>query len=43
MRLIHRRNVLLPQPLGPMNAVTCCCGMSIVDVVKRLKVAVPGS
>ena len=28
MRLIHRRKVLFPQPLGPMSAVTRSCGMS---------------
>ena len=27
MRLIQRRKVLLPHPLGPMKAVTRCCGM----------------
>ena len=27
MRLRHRKNVLLPQPEGPMNAVTQFCGI----------------
>ena len=27
IRLRHRRNVLLPQPDGPMSAVTQCCGI----------------
>ncbi len=26
-RLIERRNVLLPHPLGPMNATTLFCGI----------------
>ena len=30
IRLRQRRSVDLPQPEGPMNAVTCLAGMSIV-------------
>ena len=30
MRLSERRNVDLPQPDGPMKAVTCFSAMSIV-------------
>ena len=40
MRLSVRRNVLLPQPDGPMNAVTTCGWMRMRDVLQRPLVAV---
>ena len=40
MRLMQRRNVVLPQPDGPMKAVTARSGMSMRDVEQRLLVAV---
>ena len=41
MRLMQRRKVDLPQPDGPMKAVTARSGMSSETSYKRLLVAVP--
>ena len=41
IRLIERRKVDLPQPDGPMSAVTARGAIVEVDVVQRLLLAVP--
>ena len=41
MRLKQRRNVLLPQPDGPISAVTSRSPIGIEMSLQRLKVAVP--
>ena len=41
MRLTERSRVDLPQPDGPIRAVTLPLGTDQVDVVQRLRVAVP--
>ena len=43
IRLRIRRNVDLPQPDGPMSAVTCPAGISSVDALEHLVVAEPGA
>ncbi len=40
MRLNTRSSVLLPQPLGPIRAVTCAGGYAQVDAGQGLEVAV---
>ena len=40
IRLMQRRKVDLPQPEGPIRAVTCACRDVEVDVVQRLLGAV---
>jgi hypothetical protein len=36
MRLKQRSSVLLPQPLGPINAVTLCSSMGIETLLRLL-------
>ena len=40
IRFSERRKVDLPQPDGPISAVTCCSTMSIADRTERLLLAV---
>src|SRR5262245_4516697 len=38
MRLKQRNRVLLPQPEGPISAVICCRGISIVMFLRAIEV-----